>query len=98
MSPGALLSRTLVTSGTMTHRIDRLSDKGLVERLPDPRDRRGVLVRLTPSGRRRVDAALSALLDREREILGVLTPQQQEALAGWLRTLVLPFDEAIDAQ
>jgi len=96
MSPGALLSRTLVTSGTMTHRIDRLSDKGLVERLPDPHDRRGVLVRLTPSGRRRVDAALSALLDREREILSVLSPQQQDSLAGWLRTLVLPFDNAID--
>lgn len=48
LSPGQLLTQTLVTSGTMTNRIDRLTKKGLVERLPDPSDRRGVLVRLTP--------------------------------------------------
>lgn len=47
LSPGALLTQTLVTSGTMTNRIDRLAKKDLVERLPDPNDRRGVLVRLT---------------------------------------------------
>ena len=42
-----------MTSGTMTNRVDRLAARGLVERLPDPRDRRGVLVRLTPAGRTR---------------------------------------------
>ena len=51
LSPGALLTQTLVTSGTMTNRIDRLEGKGLVARLPDPHDRRGVLVRLTAEGR-----------------------------------------------
>lgn len=50
LSPGQLLTQTLVTSGTMTNRIDRLTKKNLVERLPDPSDRRGVLVRLTPRG------------------------------------------------
>src|SRR5512144_1590153 len=49
LSPGRLLRETLVTSGTMTNRVDRLAARGLVERLPDPHDRRGVLVRLTGS-------------------------------------------------
>src|SRR5689334_20098722 len=47
LSPGQLVTQTLVTSGTMTNRVDRLTARGLVQRLPDPRDRRGVLVRLT---------------------------------------------------
>ena len=53
LSPGRLLRETLVTSGTMTNRIDRLSARGLVERHPDPDDRRGVIVRLTTEGRPR---------------------------------------------
>jgi len=93
LSPGALLTQTLVTSGTMTNRIDRLEGKALVERLPDPHDRRGVLVRLTDEGRRRVDAALAGLLDQERALLAALTPEQQRELAALLRTLVLPFDQ-----
>src|SRR5450631_2900100 len=51
MTPGALIRATLVTSGTMTNRIDRLAEAGLVRRKPDPRDRRGVLVTLTDQGR-----------------------------------------------
>ena len=51
LSPGRLVSETLVTSGTMTNRVDRLVARGLVERRPDPDDRRGVLVSLTASGR-----------------------------------------------
>ena len=92
LSPGQLVTLTLVTSGTMTNRIDRLADKGLVERLPDPHDRRGVHVRLTPQGKARVDAALADLLDHERQILAGLTPRQRESLATLLRTLVVPFD------
>ncbi len=53
LSPGQLVQQTLVTSGTMTNRVDRLERSGFVERRPDPSDRRGVLVRLTPSGPRR---------------------------------------------
>src|ERR1700677_1437026 len=66
LTPGALLRATLVTSGTMTNRIDRLATAGLVRREPDPRDKRGVLVTLTSQGRQRVDAALADLLRRER--------------------------------
>jgi DNA-binding MarR family transcriptional regulator len=92
LSPGQLLTQTLVTSGTMTNRIDRLTAKGLVQRLPDPDDRRGVLVRLTEAGSNRADAALAGLLDHERTLLRELTPQRRQELAGMLRELVAPFD------
>ena len=92
LSPGRLLRETLVTSGTMTNRVDRLAARGLVERLPDPRDRRGVLVRLTTAGRTTVDGALEGLLSRERALLAGLDDADQARLAGLLQTLVAPFE------
>ncbi|NED59274.1 winged helix DNA-binding protein, partial [Micromonospora aurantiaca] len=81
-----------VTSGTMTNRIDRLAAAGLVERHPDPQDKRGVQVRLTEAGLTRVDAAFADLLEREQGILEGLSPEQRAALADLLRTLLVPFD------
>ena len=92
LSPGQLLNQTLVTSGTMTNRIDRLADKGLVQRAPDPTDRRGVLVSLTERGLAEVDAALSDLLNHEQKLLAGLTERQRDILATLLRDLVSPFD------
>ncbi len=92
LSPGRLLTQTLVTSGTMTNRIDRLAAKELVERRPEPTDRRGVRVRLTSRGQQRVDAALAGLLEHERELLAALPPDERAQLAGLLKTLVAPFD------
>ena len=92
LSPGRLLRETLVTSGTMTNRVDRLVARRLVERLPDPSDRRGVLVRLTPAGRRTVDGALEGLLRREHDLLAGLDAADQKRLAGLLRSLVAPFE------
>ncbi|MDO9379214.1 MAG: MarR family transcriptional regulator [Nocardioidaceae bacterium] len=92
LSPGRLLRETLVTSGTMTNRVDRLADRGLVERLPDPHDRRGVQVQLTPAGRAAVDAALEALLASEHALLAELGPDDSRRLADLLRVLVTPFD------
>lgn len=94
LSPGALLRATLVTSGTMTNRVDRLTEAGLVSRHPDPADKRGVLVQLTERGRAVADAALADLLDHERELLAGLGPAQRERLADLLRTLLGPFDSA----
>lgn len=94
LSPGRLLQQTLVTSGTMTNRINRLAETGLVERHPDPNDRRGVLVRLTDAGRVKVDAALTELLSQEEEILSDLRPGERQLLADLLRVVVLPFDRA----
>ncbi|MEQ7125599.1 MarR family transcriptional regulator [Actinopolymorpha sp. B11F2] len=93
LSPGRLLTQTLVTSGTMTNRIDRLAAKGLVERRPEPADRRGVRVRLTDVGQKRVDAALAGLLDHERALLAGLPDDDRTQLAALLRRLVMPFDE-----
>jgi DNA-binding MarR family transcriptional regulator len=93
LSPGQLISQTMVTSGTMTNRVDRLENAGLVQRLPDPDDRRGVHVRLTPRGKERVDATLADLLDRERELLQAIGPADRETLSGLLRRLVVPFEE-----
>ena len=87
LSPGRLVTETLVTSGTMTNRVDRLTERGLVAREADPGDRRGVLVTLTPAGRRAVDAALDELLEQERALLSSLSPDDARTLAAALRTL-----------
>ena len=87
LSPGRLIRETHVTSGTMTNRVDRLVQRGLVERSPDPRDRRGVLVRLTARGRETVDGAFVDLLHREQGLLSSLTRQERRQLATLLRRL-----------
>jgi len=92
LTPGALLRATLVTSGTMTNRIDRLAAAGLVRREPDPRDKRGVLVTLTDQGVARADAALADLLRRERALLSGLNPGERQHLADLMRILLAPFD------
>jgi DNA-binding MarR family transcriptional regulator len=92
LSPGRLLRATLVTSGTMTNRIDRLESAGLVRRNPDPQDKRGVLVRLTEAGRTQVDTTFADLVDRERGLLGSLSADDRRTLAGLLRSLLVPFD------
>jgi DNA-binding MarR family transcriptional regulator len=77
----------------MTNRVDRLAARGFVERLPDPSDRRGVLVQLTATGRKTVDGALDGLLKREHELLAGLRASDHKQLAGLLRQLVAPFDD-----
>jgi len=93
LTPGLLLRATLVTSGTMTNRIDRLAEAGLVYREPDPRDRRGVLVTLSERGKAVVDAAFTDLLEREQALLSCLGPEQRQVLADLLRVMLVPFDE-----
>jgi DNA-binding MarR family transcriptional regulator len=91
LSPGRLIRETLVTSGTMTNRVDRLAARGYVERYPDPEDRRGVIVRLSAEGKTAVDAAFEALLDAERSLLADLPAKEQQKLAALLRSLLAPF-------
>ncbi|MHB1064824.1 MAG: MarR family winged helix-turn-helix transcriptional regulator [Georgenia sp.] len=92
LTPGRLIAETLVSSGTMTNRIDRLVSHGLVVRAADEHDRRVVKVRLTPEGKAKVDAAMSTLLSAERGLLAELTPEERRDLSALLRTLLLPFD------
>jgi len=91
LSPGRLLHETLVTSGTMTNRVDRLAGRGLVDRLPDPGDRRGVLVRLTAEGKSTVDAAFEELLGHERALLAALPAADRATLATLLKMLMTPL-------
>ncbi|MDQ2689508.1 MAG: MarR family transcriptional regulator [Chloroflexota bacterium] len=92
LSPKQLLQQTLVSSGTMTNRIDRLVERGLVRRESDPGDRRGVLVILSDDGRVRVDAAITRLVDAEAMLLASLSRSDRERLAALLRKLSLGFD------
>lgn len=92
LSPKQLLQQTLVSSGTMTNRIDRLVGRRLVRREADPADGRSVLVTLTGDGRTRVDAAITRLVDAEAVLLGILSRADRERLAGLLRKLSLSFD------
>ncbi|MFN8097546.1 MAG: MarR family winged helix-turn-helix transcriptional regulator [Dermatophilaceae bacterium] len=87
LSPGRLAEATLVTSGTMTNRIDRLQARDLVTRRPSRRDRRGVIVGLTPAGLDCVDAALTTLLEHERTLLAGLDQARRDRLAELLRRL-----------
>ncbi|MGP9537409.1 MarR family winged helix-turn-helix transcriptional regulator [Brachybacterium sp. AOP43-C2-M15] len=92
LSPGALMHETLVTSGTMTTRIDKLVARGLVSKNRSPHDGRAVEVRLRPDGVARVDAAMERLLAAERELLEPLAPAGRSDLADALRTLLLTFE------
>ena len=94
LSPKQLLQQTLVSSGTMTNRIDRLVGRRLVRREADPLDGRSVLVTLTDEGRIRVDAAITRLVDAEAVLLAALSRADRDRLAGLLRKLSLGFDTA----
>ena len=92
-SPGQLSEWAELSSGAMTNRIDRLEHAGLVRRLPDPDDRRGVIVRLTREGKAAVDGAFTALIEAEKALLADLPAAHQKELAGLLRRLLSPFGE-----
>ncbi|MFP5282169.1 MAG: MarR family winged helix-turn-helix transcriptional regulator [Actinomycetes bacterium] len=92
LTPGQLTRATLVTSGTMTNRVDRLAERGLVSRSDHPDDRRGVLVTLSPAGQTLVDAALTDLLAAERLIMNQLPTDQHTDLAAALKLLLARYD------
>jgi DNA-binding MarR family transcriptional regulator len=92
LSQRALMDILQLTSGTISVRIDRLIQDGLVERLPDPNDQRGVLVHLMEKGQILFDEAAPAHLAEEDRLLSALTPEQREQLASLLRILLLSFE------
>jgi DNA-binding MarR family transcriptional regulator len=95
MSPTRLFNSVILSSGAMTNRLDGLEAMSLVERLPDPTDRRGRLVALTDRGLELVDAAVVDHLENEQRLLEALDAAEREQLAGLLRKLLLspPFRE-----
>jgi len=93
LSPGQLMQETMVTSGTITNRLDGLEDLKLITRTPDPEDGRGSLVKLTAAGVRAVDKAMEDLLDRERGLLASLTKDERADLADLLSQLASTLEE-----
>ena len=79
----------MLTSSGTTKRLDKLEHAGLIAREPDPTDRRGVLIRLTPAGLELIDRLTPAHLDNERRILAALSEPEQRRLADLLRKLQL---------
>ena len=89
MNPTTLFNAVILSSGAMTNRLDRLEEMGLVERLPDPTDRRGRLVALTPKGLDLVDRAVVDHLANEERLLEALSADERLELAALLRKLLL---------
>ncbi|AZS37257.1 Multiple antibiotic resistance protein MarR [Microbacterium lemovicicum] len=87
LNPAQLIERTMISSGAMTNRLGHLAERGLIERAPNPQDGRSVLVRLTPAGAERVDAAMTELVRREELELQPLRRQDRDELVRLLRLL-----------
>jgi DNA-binding MarR family transcriptional regulator len=92
LSPGALAASMMLSTGGTTARLDRLEKAGLVERLPSPSDRRGVLVRLTDKGFEVVDQAVGAGLAEQQRLLADLPAAQVRRLEDDLRDLLLSVE------
>ncbi|OPC78901.1 MarR family transcriptional regulator [Embleya scabrispora] len=94
LSPTELMRSSMVTSGAITQRLDRLEARGLVSRSADESDGRSVLVALTDAGRELIDEALPAHIDTEQRLLAALTPKQRAAVADGLRVLLESLGDA----
>jgi DNA-binding MarR family transcriptional regulator len=95
LTAGELVRQTMVTTGAITHRIDRLAERGLVERVGTD-DRRKVIVRLTKPGLDLVEEVVATHMATEREILAALSPRQQRDLARLLRATLLHLGDYAD--
>ena len=82
------MKRPMITSGGMTNRLDRLERAGLVERRPDPDDRRGKLIALTAAGKRVIDETIGRHVANEVRLLSALNPAEQEKLNTLLKKLI----------
>jgi len=89
LAPKRLLREMLLSSGAMTNRIDRLEQAGLVERRPDPTDRRGTIVRLTSAGVARVDPVVRDRFEDARQIVELLGPSEVQTVNAGLRHLAI---------
>jgi DNA-binding MarR family transcriptional regulator len=94
LTPTRLMETTMLSSGGMTKRLDRLVEAGLVERRPDPSDRRGVLVGLTRRGKAAIDSAIEAHVANEELLLRSLRPDERRALDELLKALLAELESA----
>jgi DNA-binding MarR family transcriptional regulator len=100
LTPTQLFSSLMLTSGAITHRTDELVKARLVQRKRDPNDRRGVRVKLTSSGLRKVNEAVTAHVENEHRILRHLSRQERSQLVSLLRRLLsgLEHSGAVESQ
>ena len=87
LTPGTLASTVMLSTGGMTKRLDQIEAAGLLTRSPDPSDRRGLLIALTPKGRRVVDRVVEAHVSNEERILSGLSAAERRRLDLLLRKL-----------
>ncbi len=92
-SPGRLAQQMELSSGAMTNRLDRLEQAGLIRRLPDPGDRRGVVVELTDDGRDTYRRAVGAQATKEALVTAALEQDEKVQLNTLLRKLMLEFEQ-----
>lgn len=92
-NPRDLARSALITSGAMTARLDRLERAGLIERTPDPADRRAVRIRLTERGDRLAEQALTAVIAADETFLAPLGRRQRDTMASALKQLLLPYEQ-----
>jgi DNA-binding MarR family transcriptional regulator len=92
MTPTTLYRELVLSSGAMTNRLDALEGAGLVERQPDPNDRRGTLIELTKKGKVLLDRAIEAHLQGETEMVAQLSMEEQKCLADLLKKLLIAME------
>ncbi|MFK8184173.1 MAG: MarR family transcriptional regulator [Phormidesmis sp.] len=93
LSPTALFKSMMVSSGTMTNRIDRLETAGLVARIPDESDRRGTLIKMTDKGFALIEETVTAHVENEHKMLASLNADEKEALTRLLRKLLRSVED-----
>ena len=92
LTPTELFRSMMLSSAAMTNRLDRLEERGLVRRSPDPDDRRGVRITLTEEGLDLIEGAVEAHVEAEEGLLGALSGEDRERLADLLRKLLFSME------
>lgn len=94
LSPGDLLRTMMITSGTMTNRVDQLEKAGLVKRTPNPEDGRGFIVSLTKKGFNLIDATMTAHVETQKRLTSALSKEERAALNALLGKYLASFEAA----
>lgn len=92
LTPTALFRSAMLTSGAMTNRLNKLEERKLIERLPDPEDRRSLLVKLTDEGFSLISEAMTQHVDLEKELIAVLNQQERDTLDAIFKKWLAAFE------
>lgn len=92
VTPTTLFRTAMLSSGAMTNRLNRLEKKALIERLPDPDDRRSLMVKLTKDGLSLIDSAVEAHLKKEHDLIAMFSEEEQQTLNILLRKWLAAFE------